>query len=43
MIRYQESEIRNGRLAMIAIVAFIVQELVTGQSVVEQLQSLKLL
>ncbi|GJQ08463.1 hypothetical protein GpartN1_g254.t1 [Galdieria partita] len=41
--RYQESEIRNGRLAMIAIIAFMVQELFTGKSVVEQLQSLKLL
>jgi hypothetical protein len=40
--RYQESEIRNGRLAMVAIIAFIVQELVTGKSVVEQLETLKL-
>ncbi|GJD07714.1 Fucoxanthin-chlorophyll a-c binding protein, chloroplastic [Galdieria sulphuraria] len=40
--RYQESEIRNGRLAMIAVIGFIVQELVTGKSVVEQLQSLNL-
>jgi hypothetical protein len=42
LCRYQESEIRNGRLAMVAIIAFIVQELVTGKSVVEQLETLKL-
>jgi len=39
--KFKLNELKNARLAMIAIMGFILQELVTGQGVVEQLTNFK--